>query len=528
MIERAIVLRVTLLVAAGTVLLPAPRSLAAQDTTRGKAVYVKWCAGCHGDDGAGDGPAAAYMLPRPRNFTGAIYKIRTTASGQLPTDADLLRAIDDGLPGSAMPGWRGKLSDAERRDVMAYIKTFSSFFADTSQHVVPLKFSSPPGGGTGAEALKVGRQFYDSIGCRKCHGDQGRGDGPSAPTLKDDAGFPIFAADLHQSWRFRGGGTVEDIYHRLRTGLDGTPMPSFSDLIDQKFLTDEELWRLAQYVRSLSPRDAPDVRDVVHAPQVAGPAPKSPDDSVWGRVSRYWFPLVGQVIHTARAFAPAVSGVWVQAVHDGTTLSLRVSWDDRTQSPDTSWLGFEQRVLETVAGDDSVAPRAERWPDQLAVQFPRGLSGAPGGMERPYFLMGAPTDAVYQWRWASQPRGAVAGLARGIDRFDTLPGAPGAQAVYDHGEWRLVLTRALATPDTANEVPFEAGRAIPVAFFAWDGSSGEHGSRMAVSTWYFLALDRPTPPSVFISPVLAMLVTLGLGLVVVRRAQRRGATRSGV
>src|SRR5438128_6145480 len=163
-----------------------------QDTTRGKAVYVKWCAGCHGDAGAGDGPAAAYMLPRPRNFTGGLYKIRTTASGQLPTDADLLRAIDEGLPGSAMPGWKGRLSQAERRNVMAYIKTFSSFFADTSQHVVPLKFSSPPGGGTGAAALKVGRQFYDSIGCRKCHGDQGRGNGPSAPTLKDDADFPIF------------------------------------------------------------------------------------------------------------------------------------------------------------------------------------------------------------------------------------------------------------------------------------------------------------------------------------------------
>ena len=104
-----------------------------QDTTKGKAVYVKWCAGCHGDGGAGDGPAAAHMLPRPRNFTGALYKIRTTASGQLPTDADLMRAIDDGLPGSAMPAWKGRLSDAERRDVAAYIKTFSSFFADTSQ-----------------------------------------------------------------------------------------------------------------------------------------------------------------------------------------------------------------------------------------------------------------------------------------------------------------------------------------------------------------------------------------------------------
>jgi mono/diheme cytochrome c family protein len=507
--------------------IPLPASRIPQDTTRGKAVYVKWCAGCHGDGGAGDGAAAAYMLPRPRNFTGAIYKIRTTPSGQLPTDADLERAIDDGLPGSAMPGWKGRLSQPERRDVVAYIKTFSSFFADTSQHVAPLKFSSPPGGGTSTAALTVGRQFYDSIGCRKCHGDQGRGDGPSAPTLKDDADFPIFAADLHQNWRFRGGGSVEDIYRRLRTGLDGTPMPSFSDLIDQKFLTDEELWRLAQYVRSLSPAGPPEVRDVVHAPQIAGTAPASPDDSVWARVGRYWFPLVGQVIQKSRWFAPSVSGVWVQAVHDGKTLALRVSWDDRTESPDTAWLGFEQHVLETVAGDDSAPtpPKAELRPDQLAVQFPRRI---PPGMERPFFLMGTTTDPVYQWRWTSRPRHAVAGLARGIERFDTLPEAPAAQATYEHGEWRLVFTRALATPDTANEVQLEAGRAIPVAFFAWDGSSGEHGSRMAVSTWYFLALDRPTPPGVFISPVLAMLVTLGLGLVVVRRAQRRGAAPSRV
>src|SRR5437867_1578234 len=103
----------------GILLLPAPGSLLAQDTTAGKRVYVKWCAGCHGDAGAGDGAAAAYMLPRPRNFTSGLYKIRTTASGQLPTDADLERAIDEGLPGSAMPGWKGRLSQAERRDVRA-------------------------------------------------------------------------------------------------------------------------------------------------------------------------------------------------------------------------------------------------------------------------------------------------------------------------------------------------------------------------------------------------------------------------
>src|SRR5256885_2687769 len=323
-----------------------PSPLPVQDTVKGKVVYEKWCAGCHGETGAGDGPAAAYMLPRPRNFTGAVYKIRTTASGQLPTDADLLRVLDEGLPGSAMPPWKGRLSDAERRDVVAYLKTFSSFFADTSQHVVALKFGSEPGGGTSAEALKVGRQFYDSIGCRKCHGDQGRGDGPSAPTLKDDPGFPIFAADLHQSWRVPGGAGNAAIYRRLRTGLDGTPMPSFSDLIDQKFLTDEQLWRLAPYRRTPLPARAPEVRDVIHAPRILGGLPRSPDDSAWARAEHYWFPLVGQVIRKPRWFAPGVAGVWVQAVHTRDSLALRLRWGDRSESPDTGWVAVEGRVLD--------------------------------------------------------------------------------------------------------------------------------------------------------------------------------------
>ena len=495
-----------------------PYRLTAQDTTAGKKVYVKWCAGCHGEDGKGDGPAAAYMLPRPRDFTGAVYQIRTTANSQLPTDADLMRSIDDGLFGTAMPGWKGRLSDAERRDVLAYLKTFSAFFADTTQHPVSLAFGREPG-----NDARVGRQFYDSIGCRKCHGDLGRGDGPSAPTLKDDAGFPIFAADLAQNWRFNGGGDVAAIYRRLRTGLDGTPMPSFSDLIDQKFLTADELWHLAQYVRSLSPARPPELRDVLHAAMVRGSMPAAPDDSAWNRVTATWFPLVGQVIHKSRWFTPAIAGVWVQALHDARTLALRITWDDRSQSPDSAWAPFTQRVLASVARDDSTTAVAP-WPDQLIVQFPAKI---PEGMERPYFLMGASGQPVYQWRWTSALRTsgrAVAGLAHGIERFDTLPAAaaPAAQAVYDHGQWRLVLTRALATPDSADELQFRTGRAIPVAFFGQDGSNGEFGTRMAVSTWYFLALDQPTPPRVFVTPVVAIAVTLGLGLVLVRRAQQRG------
>src|SRR3989454_3794292 len=200
------------LLALARVPFPVSRALTAQDTTKGKAVYVKWCAGCHGDTGAGDGPAASHMLPRPRDFTGAIYKIRTTASGQLPTDQDVLRSIDDGLPGTAMPAWKDRLSERERRDVVAYLKTFSAFFQDTSQHIVPLTFSKELSGARSAEALRVGRQFYDSIGCWKCHGKAGRGGGPPPPTLQNHPRGPVFAADLHESRRVPGGAGAAGHY----------------------------------------------------------------------------------------------------------------------------------------------------------------------------------------------------------------------------------------------------------------------------------------------------------------------------
>src|SRR5215472_15137358 len=88
-----------------------------QDPQRGKAVYEKWCLECHGEAGDGNGAAAKFMLPPPRDFTKGVYKIRTTASGELPTDDDLFYVVSEGMPGSAMPEWKSKLSEGERKDV---------------------------------------------------------------------------------------------------------------------------------------------------------------------------------------------------------------------------------------------------------------------------------------------------------------------------------------------------------------------------------------------------------------------------
>src|SRR5207249_12054806 len=92
MTERAFACVVVLIAAASTPLTAHLSPLTLQDTTSGKAVYAKGCAGCHDDGGEGDGPSAAQMLRRPRKHTGSAYKIASPAFGQLTTDADLVRA----------------------------------------------------------------------------------------------------------------------------------------------------------------------------------------------------------------------------------------------------------------------------------------------------------------------------------------------------------------------------------------------------------------------------------------------------
>jgi cytochrome c oxidase cbb3-type subunit I/II len=83
--------------------------------------------------------------------------------------------------------------------------------------------------------------------CWQCHGESGRGDGPSAPTLKDNTGLPISPADLTLPLRFKNGARPQDVYRTLMTGLIGTPMPSYADALEP-----EQAWDVIFYVLSLS------------------------------------------------------------------------------------------------------------------------------------------------------------------------------------------------------------------------------------------------------------------------------------
>jgi cbb3-type cytochrome c oxidase subunit III len=209
---------------------------------RGKTVYDQHCVECHGATGRGDGTAAPFLTPQPRDFTVGRYKLRTTESGSIPTDDDLARSVREGLPGSAMPAWKGLLSDADIDAVVAYVKSFSPRFASEQPNVVTLgsPVASTP------QSVARGQQVYDKLKCTACHGTDGRGAGAVQNSFEDDWKHPLRATDLTEPWMFHGGSTPRDIYLRFRTGMSGTPMPSFVGTV-----TDAEMWDLANYVASL-------------------------------------------------------------------------------------------------------------------------------------------------------------------------------------------------------------------------------------------------------------------------------------
>jgi len=208
---------------------------------RGRLVYEVNCAVCHGVSGDGNGMASHMFRAQPRDFRRGLFKFRSTPSGSLPTDDDLLRTVTEGLRWTGMVG-RPDLSEADRRAVVAYVKTLSPRF---TRDPVPSPLVVPPPPPQTPEVLAQGLRLYRDADCATCHGDQGRGDGPSASGMRDDWGWPTSPSDL--TWRpLKRGSVPEGTYLTIATGLSGTPMPAYGDSLDS-----EEIWALVSYLDSL-------------------------------------------------------------------------------------------------------------------------------------------------------------------------------------------------------------------------------------------------------------------------------------
>jgi cytochrome c oxidase cbb3-type subunit I/II len=209
---------------------------------RGKALYVRYCIFCHGPYGDGRGDSAPYIDPKPRDFTLGVFKCRSTPSGSIPLDSDLYDTISRGVHASGMPSWK-PLTRQERVDLVAYIKSFSPKF--TEEKPGPA-VQIPPEPATSPESVKRGAELFQSMNCLFCHGKEGRGNGPSAATLTDNKGNPIRPFDLTSGTQLKCGDSDAGIFRDLSTGLDGTPMPSFTDA-----LKPDQMWDIVHYISAI-------------------------------------------------------------------------------------------------------------------------------------------------------------------------------------------------------------------------------------------------------------------------------------
>jgi mono/diheme cytochrome c family protein len=249
---------------------------------RGLAVFTKRCAACHGAMGDGAGPVAAYLRPRPRDYRLGIFKFTSTPYGSKPRRADLIRTILRGAKGTSMPAFpfleeedlqavvdyvvmlsqrgeveqlllaEGESFDPEIADEMYAPEDIAAIVTQVAENwreaehkqVIPLT-SQPP---YSEESIAAGRDIYMKNECFKCHGTDGRGQTPE-PVGKDAwTGEGIYPADL-SSGMLHGGRRPIDLYRRIYSGINGTPMPSFME----KFKDDPDaIWHLVHFIISIS------------------------------------------------------------------------------------------------------------------------------------------------------------------------------------------------------------------------------------------------------------------------------------
>ena len=356
---------------------PEAPALTADLAARGKEVYANRCSVCHGPKGRGDGTAAYFLQPRPRDFVSDGFRFVSTKHG--PSDADLFRTITRGMPGSAMPPWE-HLPSSDRWAVVAEVRRLvrDGLLADelargtdrdeaeeyVSERTTPGEpVAIPPEPPKTLETIERGRMLYLQA-CASCHDADGRG--LLRRDLKDGKGFPIYARDLTRGV-FKGSATAEQIALRMLAGIPGTPMPSYAHMAK----TPADLWAIVHFVRSLVPPSAEErvvqKRRVLRAVRVKQTLRADLASPAWAKAEAAYVALMPLRWDPART-----DGMLVRALHDGKRVAVRITWADATEN--------------------RLALRTQDFCDGVAIQLSRDPNP-------PLFTMGSVDHPVAIWNW---------------------------------------------------------------------------------------------------------------------------------
>jgi len=236
---------------------PAPGADAAL-VAKGRELFQKSCAACHGANGKGDGPLAQkFDLPSiPANLSSPLQyiKIHSTPSGSPPLESDLFRTISRGLPGTAMFSYR-VLPVEQRWALVRFIQTLSPEY--TSSPSARLVIPEKPADETNLKT--TGGEIYRTI-CVNCHGDKALGGGALLRDSDSGKVYPGLRFAREGGVYMLGGSSERDVARTLLAGLNGrSPMrsvkaylyPSETMGADQKREADRKFWGLVMYVRGL-------------------------------------------------------------------------------------------------------------------------------------------------------------------------------------------------------------------------------------------------------------------------------------
>jgi cytochrome c oxidase cbb3-type subunit 2 len=211
------------------------------DYALGKKVYDTYCASCHGMNGDGNGPDAVLMSQKPCDFRDGVYQFRSTPRGDLPLKSDIIYTLEHGVRTTAMLP-QLQLTHHEMEAVAGYVMSFSDKF---KLEPAPTAVMIPAAPAKTDELVQDGRHLFMNA-CAVCHGTDGEGDGPVAGYLKDYKGRPIMPANLTVR-PLRQANTPDELYKRIATGLNGTPMAGFNNAFTHK-----QIWSLVYYIESIA------------------------------------------------------------------------------------------------------------------------------------------------------------------------------------------------------------------------------------------------------------------------------------